>query len=91
MSNMSRIEVSESANISVVRFQDQKIIDPEAILELGRSFWPAPVYALVWAGYRWRTENESIRRKPGDERILGNLLVPGVLEVPEVLGRSLEW
>ena len=29
MSNLSRIEVSESANISVVRFQDQKIIDPE--------------------------------------------------------------
>ena len=36
---MSRIEVSESANISVVRFQDQKIIDPEAILELGQELF----------------------------------------------------
>ena len=34
-----RIEVSESANISVVRFQDQKIIDPEAIQELGQELF----------------------------------------------------
>ena len=39
MSNLSRIEVSESANISVVRFQDQKIIDPEAIQELGQELF----------------------------------------------------
>ena len=39
MSNMSRIQVSESANISVVRFQDQKIIDPEAIQELGQELF----------------------------------------------------
>lgn len=39
MSTMSRIEVSESANISVVRFQDQKIIDPEAIQELGQELF----------------------------------------------------
>lgn len=32
---MNRIEVSESAQVSVVRFKDQKIIDPEAIQELG--------------------------------------------------------
>jgi len=35
--NMSakRLEVTESANISVVRFNDKKIIDPETIQELG--------------------------------------------------------
>ncbi len=30
-----RLEVSESAHVSVVRFKDQKIIDPETIQELG--------------------------------------------------------
>lgn len=39
MSNRRRIEVSESANISVVRFLDQKIIDPEAIQELGQELF----------------------------------------------------
>ena len=39
MSELSRIEVSESASISVVRFQDQKIIDPEAIQELGQELF----------------------------------------------------
>lgn len=39
MSSLSRIEVSDSANISVVRFQDQKIIDPEAIQELGQELF----------------------------------------------------
>ena len=39
MSNQSRIEVSESASISVVRFKDQKIIDPEAIQELGQELF----------------------------------------------------
>lgn len=32
---LRRLEVSESAQVSVVRFKDQKIIDPEAIQELG--------------------------------------------------------
>ena len=35
MARFRRIEVNESASISVVRFKDQKIIDPEAIQELG--------------------------------------------------------
>ena len=34
-----RIEVNESANVSVVRFRDQKIIDPEAIQELGQELF----------------------------------------------------
>jgi len=32
---MRHIEISESASVSVIRFQDQKIIDPDAIQELG--------------------------------------------------------
>ena len=39
MSKLRRIEVSDSASISVVRFQDQKIIDPEAIQELGQELF----------------------------------------------------
>lgn len=39
MGTMHRIDVSESANISVVRFTDQKIIDPEAIQELGQELF----------------------------------------------------
>lgn len=39
MSNLCRIEVSESANVTVIRFQDQKIIDPEAIQELGQELF----------------------------------------------------
>ena len=36
---MRRIEVSESANVSVVRFKDQKIIDPESIQEMGQELF----------------------------------------------------
>ena len=39
MGTMQRIEVNESANVSVVRFKDQKIIDPEAIQELGQELF----------------------------------------------------
>ena len=39
MSKQSRIEVSDSSNVSVVRFRDQKIIDPEAIQELGQELF----------------------------------------------------
>ena len=39
MSSYKRIEVSESSNVSVVRFKDQKIIDPEAIQELGQELF----------------------------------------------------
>ncbi len=39
MSQLNRIEVSESANVSVIRFLDQKIIDPEAIQELGQELF----------------------------------------------------
>ncbi len=39
MSQLNRIEVSESASVSVIRFLDQKIIDPEAIQELGQELF----------------------------------------------------
>ena len=42
--------------------------DWEVMLELGHSFYPAPVYVMGWAGYRWRQYNDEIDRKPGDER-----------------------
>lgn len=35
MATNQRIDVSESANVTVVRFRDHKIIDPEAIQQLG--------------------------------------------------------
>ncbi len=34
-----RLETNESAAITVVRFKDQKIIDPEAIQELGQELF----------------------------------------------------
>ncbi len=39
MGAMRRIDVSDSANVCVVRFKDQKIIDPEAIQELGQELF----------------------------------------------------
>ena len=39
MASYKRIEVSDSSNVSVVRFKDQKIIDPEAIQELGQELF----------------------------------------------------
>ena len=57
--------------------------DWEVMLELGHSFYPAPFYAMAWAGYRWRTYNDDIDRKPGDERF-AYAAVGGTL-------RSFEW
>ena len=39
MTSYQRIDVSESSNINVVRFKDQKIIDPEAIQQLGQELF----------------------------------------------------
>jgi anti-sigma B factor antagonist len=39
MSVPRRLETNESASITVVRFKDQKIIDPEAIQELGQELF----------------------------------------------------
>lgn len=42
--------------------------DYELMLESGYTFSGTPVYVRGWIGYRWREENESIRRQPGNER-----------------------
>jgi anti-anti-sigma factor len=39
MASPRRLQVNESASISVVRFKDQKIIDPVAIQELGQELF----------------------------------------------------
>ena len=39
MANFRHIEVSESSKVSVIRFKDQKIIDPQAIQELGQELF----------------------------------------------------
>jgi len=57
--------------------------DWEVMLEAGHSFYPAPFYVMGWAGYRWRTFNDEINRKPGDERF-AYAAVGGSL-------RSFEW
>ncbi|TWU21295.1 STAS domain-containing protein [Bythopirellula polymerisocia] len=44
---MNRIEFSESSSVSVIRFKDQKIIDPETIQELGEE-----LFSLVEDGKR---------------------------------------
>ncbi len=41
--------------------------DVEAIGEAGYSFWPAPVYSLVWFGYRARFKNDEKKKDPGGE------------------------
>ncbi len=41
--------------------------DWELILELGHSFYPAPVYLSGLLGRRWREENTTTGFKPGDE------------------------
>jgi len=41
--------------------------DVEFIGEIGHSFWPAPIYAEVWLGYRARFENTTTRKDPGGE------------------------
>jgi len=58
--------------------------DYEAWLESGVSLWPFPAYAVLWAGYRWRTLNTETQRRPGDEIVL--LAEFGGTEVLGVLG-----
>ena len=39
MATRNRLDVAESASVSVVRFRDAKIIDPETIQELGQELF----------------------------------------------------
>lgn len=42
--------------------------DWEVMVEVGHSFFPAPVYAMAWVGYRWRERHDETFRDWGDER-----------------------
>jgi len=42
--------------------------DWEVILEGGHSFYPSPLYAMGWIGYRWREALEPGRTEFGNER-----------------------
>jgi hypothetical protein len=44
--------------------------DFDFIAQVGRSFWPLPLYGNVDVGYRIRTKNDEIDRDPGDEWFL---------------------
>jgi len=39
MANLRRISISESASVSVVRFNDEKILTPDAIQEVGQELF----------------------------------------------------
>ena len=41
--------------------------DFDFIAQLGRSFWPLPLYTNLDIGYRLRLKNDTISRDPGDE------------------------
>jgi hypothetical protein len=43
--------------------------DLEAFGEIGHSFWPLPVYAELWLGYRARLENTEKVWDPGGEYV----------------------
>ena len=44
--------------------------DFDFVGQVGRSFWPLPLYGNLDLGYRVRTRNEQIDRDPGDEWFL---------------------
>jgi hypothetical protein len=50
--------------------------DLEVFGEIGHSFWPAPIYAELWAGYRARFANATTLKDPGGEYVF--LLEGGV-------------
>ncbi len=41
--------------------------DVEVSIETGHVFSNLPIYAVGWVGHRWRTENATADREPGDE------------------------
>jgi hypothetical protein len=50
--------------------------DYEVAVEAGSTLSDGGLYFVAWAGYRWRTEDESTGREPGDERF-GHLALGG--------------
>lgn len=63
--------------------------DFDFVAQLGRSFWPLPVYGNIDVGYRVRLENEEILRDPGDEWLI-NAEVGGNLGKRALLMLKLE-
>ena len=49
--------------------------DYEVVAEVGHSFWPRPLYAAGWVGYRWREATD--RGDFGDERFFSATLGGG--------------
>lgn len=43
--------------------------DVEVVAQVGKSYWPIPIYANVDLGYRLRETNETIHHNPDDELI----------------------
>lgn len=43
--------------------------DVELVAQIGKSYWPIPVYANIDLGYRLRETNETIHHNPDDELI----------------------
>lgn len=41
--------------------------DWELLVEVGRSFYPLPLYVKGWVGRRWRERNAEVRWDPGNE------------------------
>jgi hypothetical protein len=59
--------------------------DIEGALSIGRSFYPAPVYAKGEIGYRHRFENTETRIKPGNEVFF--FAETGITPFPQLLAK----
>ena len=77
MGKKNRIEVSDSANVSVVRFRDQKIIDPESIQELGQELFDLIEQDERSKLYRLSIEFFALAANAGNPGDLRTLCRPG--------------
>ena len=94
MATYRRIDVSDSSGVCVVRFKDQKIIDPEAIQELGQELFDlvetesrtklvvnfANVEFLSSAALGKLITFEKLTKRKGAELILTNI-APEIFQV----------
>ncbi len=60
--------------------------DLEAFGEVGHSFWPVPVYAILWLGYRVRMKNSDQFIDPGNQRVF--LVEAGVNPTPDTFFKA---
>jgi len=61
--------------------------DFDFVAQLGRSFWPLPLYGNVDICYRLRTRNDAIDRDPGDARFLNAELGYNVTDKLMLVGK----